>query len=75
LGDRVAKVHYRLDPEWLRPFVDPALVVERCRKLLETREDLSPEQRLALSQLLKEHEDYQSGGNPNDPFSELFSKI
>lgn len=66
LGDAVGKTHARLDPEWVRPFVDPDAIVDRVRRLVRSN-SISARQKLALNQFLKEYDFRKAGGNPNSP--------
>jgi predicted KAP-like P-loop ATPase len=55
----------RLDPELLRPFVDPALVIERVRALASSR-SLTEAQRRATAQFVHEYDLRQRGVDPTD---------
>ena len=70
LGDAVVSRGDKLDPEWLRPYLDPDQVAERIRRL-PPHTKLTPRQRRALAQFLKEYDLRQRGGNPNDPFAQF----
>jgi len=72
VGDAVAKTSARLDPEWLRPYVDPEAIIDRVRGLVESS-SISARQKLALAEFLKEYDFRKSGGDPNSPigFAEL----
>ena len=48
----------RLNPEWLRPFLDPEAVVERARKLAESNP--------SAAQFVREYEMVQRGEDPDD---------
>ncbi len=58
---------YRLDPRWLSPYLDIDKIVKRFSDLAKKNE-LTENQKIALSQFLKEYEMRQQGQNPNDPF-------
>jgi predicted KAP-like P-loop ATPase len=66
-NDVVSRKHDRLDPEWIRPYINPDQVVLRCRTLTED-DSITPRQKRALDQFLKEYDFRKKGGNPNDPF-------
>lgn len=68
IEDAVVRRTDRLDPEWLRPCLDPSQIVDRLRALLQDAK-LTPRQNRALKQFLKEYDLRQRGGNPNDPFT------
>jgi predicted KAP-like P-loop ATPase len=70
LGDAVVRQSDRLDPEWLKPYLDPQQVVDRLSALLQDAK-LTPRQNRALKQFLKEYDFRQRGGNPNDPFAKF----
>lgn len=65
-GDAVAQRHDRLDPEWLRPYVDPDLILARVQTLAQSDSTTERQQR-ALKQFLKEYRFRKSGGNPDSP--------
>lgn len=60
LDDAVVRRRDRLDPEWVRPYLDPDQVVERIRRLPEDSK-LTPRQNRALAQFLKEYDLRQRG--------------
>ncbi|RLA93109.1 MAG: NTPase KAP, partial [Deltaproteobacteria bacterium] len=66
--DAVGQVQYRLDPEWLRPFLDPSEIIDRVRRLFD-KGDLSENQKIALRQFIQEYEIRQRGMDPNDPLA------
>lgn len=68
--DAVVHQQDRLDPEWLRPYLDPGQVAERIKRLAQD-ENLTPRQRRAADQFLKEYDFRLRGGNPNDPFAQI----
>jgi predicted KAP-like P-loop ATPase len=70
LDDAVVRRTDRLDPEWLRPYLDPKQIVERVKGLMQDAK-LTPHQNRALAQFLKEYHLRQRGGNPNDPFAKF----
>ena len=71
-GDAVSNTHDWLDPEWLQPYLDPDLIVDRVRSLAQSS-SMSGRQKRALDQFLKEYDFRKAGGNPNSPmgFAEL----
>ena len=54
----------RLDPELLRPFVDPALVIDRARALTSDQ-NLTDAQRRAVAQLVHEYDLRRRGVDPS----------
>ena len=69
VNDHVAQVRYRLDPEWLKPFISPDKIIDRARKLL-VREGLSERERTALKCFVDEYDIRRSGKNPDSPFGD-----
>jgi len=69
IGDSVARKHDRLDPEWMRPYIDPDQIVARVRNL-SAKGSLTSSQKRALDQFLTEYDFRKQGGNPNSPFSQ-----
>jgi predicted KAP-like P-loop ATPase len=69
LGDSVGQKQDRLDPEWIKPYLDPERIVARVQ-VLSRDTSVTLRQRRALEQFLKEYEFRKQGGNPNDPFSQ-----
>jgi predicted KAP-like P-loop ATPase len=65
-GGVVPKKHDRLDPEWVRPYLDPDGMLERVRTLTKL-DSLTERQRRAARQFLKEYQFRESGGNPDNP--------
>jgi predicted KAP-like P-loop ATPase len=65
LTDRVGKLDYRLDPEWLKPYVDPDTVIEHCRRILKSRTDLSVRQKTALSEFVRAYDLRKAGKDPD----------
>jgi predicted KAP-like P-loop ATPase len=70
LEDAVVRESDRLDPEWLRPYIDPDQLFERIKQLPQ-RITLTPRQKRAVDQFLKEHELRRQGGDPNSPFAQF----
>lgn len=66
-GDAVAQRHDRLDPEWVRPYLDPDQILPRVEALVQSGAG-TERQKHALKQFLKEYAFRKSGGNPNSPF-------
>ncbi len=69
LSDVVGRRRDRLDPNWLRPYIDPNEIAARVRVLREAN-SLTPRQKRALEQFLREYEIRKRGGKPDDPFSQ-----
>jgi hypothetical protein len=57
----------RLDPEWLRPFVDPSLVREAVRALAE-EPWLEEREKIAVAAFLRTYEAREKGQDPDDVF-------
>lgn len=68
-GDAVGRKNDRLDPNWLKPYIDVDQLAAGVREL-NKRSALSDRQRRAVSQFLKEYEFRRQGGNPDDPFAQ-----
>ena len=68
-GDAVGRKHERLDPDWLRGYVDPDQIIARVR-VLSGDSSITSRQKRALDQFIKEYDFRKKGGNPNDPFSQ-----
>lgn len=65
MGDRVAKVKWRLDPKSLEPFVDPTEIIKRCRNLLELMPDwLKDKKKIAVETFVKWYDFQAEGKNP-----------
>jgi len=56
----VGKIRYRLDPELLKPFLDPSEVIDRVRRLID-KSELTENQKIALKQFIQEYEIRQRG--------------
>ena len=68
LTDVVSRAHYRLDSQWLEPYLEVTQVVNRGRVLRETG-SLTDNQKMAIDQFLREYELRKQGKNPNSPFA------
>lgn len=67
-SDRVERIHYRLDPKWLEPFLDPSQIIERVRSLAGNT-GLTENQKIAINQFIQEFEMRQKGKDPDAPFA------
>ncbi|WP_353932482.1 KAP family P-loop domain protein [Okeanomitos corallinicola TIOX110] len=69
LGNYVVKNRegYRLDSQWLSPYLEAFEIIERVRNLAEDT-SLTETQTVALQQYIKEYEMRERGENPNYPF-------
>ena len=67
LGDSVGESFDRLDPHWFKAFIDPEELVVRVRAFA-ANQSLTPTQKRAVAQFLKEYEFRKGGGNPDSPF-------
>lgn len=56
--------HHRLDPDWLRPFIDPDALINRVREMA-SEPSLSEEDRSILDRFILEFEMRQRGENPD----------
>lgn len=65
LSDMVPKRVYRLDSQWLEPYLDPSSIIDRARSLAE--KDGSTPQEAAINQFIQEYEVRQQGEDPDDP--------
>jgi len=68
-GDAVGRKHDRLDPSWIKDYLDLDELVIRVRNLSRSKA-LSDRQRRAINQFLKEYDFRKRGGNPDDPFAQ-----
>lgn len=66
LSDRVGRITYRLDPQWLEPFLEPSQIVYRVKRLAEY-DGFTENQRTAMRVFLQEYELRQQGKDPNNP--------
>lgn len=71
ITDRVAKTRWRLNPNWLKDFIDVDTLEKRCNEVLSndsTVAKLDDKQKLAIRQFLKEKHILDKGKNPDNPF-------
>ncbi len=66
VSDKVGTTFYRLDPQWLEPFLEPSEIIGRVRHLAEAN-GLTENQRIAMRQLVKEYEIREQGKDPDHP--------
>jgi predicted KAP-like P-loop ATPase len=57
-------IKYFLDPDSLKPFIDPAQIIDRIRKISE-QEDLTENQRAAINQFIRGYELRLQGKSPS----------
>ena len=70
LGDRVATVNWRLDPNSIEPFISPSEIIERCRKLLETQPTwLKDRRKIAVETFVKWYDLQAEGKDPDSPLA------
>lgn len=69
LGDAVGRRRDRLDPNWLKPYLNVDEIATRVQALSQDN-TLSDRQRRAAGQFLREYEFRQKGRNPDDPFAQ-----
>ena len=71
INDRVAKIRWRLNPNWLKDFIDVDMLEKRCNEVLSNNSivsKLDKKEKLAIEQFLKEKHLMNKGKNPDDPF-------
>ncbi|RLG22911.1 NTPase, partial [Methanosarcinales archaeon] len=71
ITDRVAQIHWRLNPNWLKDFIDVDILEKRCNEVLSNDSivaTLNDKQKLAIAQFLEEKHLLDKGKNPDDPF-------
>jgi len=71
MNDRVARIRWRLNPNWLKELVDLNLLEKRCVEILSNKEMVSKLDdiaKLAISRFLKEKYLLDEGKNPDDSF-------
>ncbi len=71
MNDRVTRIRWRLNPNWLKEFVDLDFLEKRCKEILSNEEmvgKLDDIAKLAMNQFLKEKYLLDEGKNPDDPF-------
>lgn len=67
-GDVTSRTHYYLDPEQLKPLLEPDEIIDRARRLaVENR--LEENQRGALRQFVRGYELRQAGKDPSSPLA------
>ena len=70
ITDRVAKIRWRLNPNWLKDFIDVDILEKRCNEVLSNESvvaTLDDKQKLAIRQFLEEKHLLDKGKNPDDP--------
>jgi len=71
ITDRVAKTHWRLNPNRLKDFIDLDILEKRCNEVLSNDSivaTLDDKEKLAIRQFLKEKHLLDKGKNPDDLF-------
>lgn len=66
--DRTSKTRNRLDPEWLKPYLDPVGIIDHVRSLAKEG-SLSERQQAAVEQFVIEYDMRQAGKSPNSLFA------
>ncbi len=65
MGDRVAKVRWRLNPKSLEPFIDPSELIQKCKNLLKSPPEwLKDRKKIAVETFVKWFELQAQGKNP-----------
>jgi hypothetical protein len=59
-SDDTQKTGYKLDPEWLKLYLEPSFIADRISRLDETSE-LTEEQKTAIAQIIQEYDIQQQG--------------
>ena len=67
--DVVTETVYRLDPQWLKPFIEPNQIIERVKVLAENNK-LSESQKVVLRQFIREYEIRQQGMEPDSVYED-----
>lgn len=71
MGDRVAKVRWRLDPKSLEPFINPSQLTERCKNLLASLPEwLRDEKKIAVETFIRSSELREQGRDPERDWEE-----
>ncbi len=65
IGDIAVKERFRLDPEWIKPYVDPEMIYPRIQNILK-QNNIEEEYKKALVQFCQEYEMRKRGENPNN---------
>jgi len=71
ITDRVAKIRWKLNPNWLKDFIDLDILEKRCKEVLSDDSivaTLDNKEKLAITQFLKEKHLLDKGKNPDAPF-------
>jgi predicted KAP-like P-loop ATPase len=63
-SDETQQTGYRLDPEWLEPYLEPSSIADRVRSLGETSE-LTEDRKAAIAQFIQEYEIQQQEQDPD----------
>lgn len=72
LKDVVGQEEYRLNPKYIRPFLDPVTIYERIKERnLEDQPWLTDRQKIAIRQFVREYEMMREGIDPDSPTSML----
>jgi predicted KAP-like P-loop ATPase len=67
-SDSVGRKHYRLDPKWLEPFLDPSQILDRIKRLSQNS-SLTERQKIAINQFIREYEMREEGKNLDSRFT------
>lgn len=68
LSDAIGKTVYRLDPQWLEPFLDTSQIIDRVKGLIKHK-GLTENQKIAINQFVREYEIRQQGKDPSNPLA------
>lgn len=64
ISDMVPRKTYKLDPQWLEPYLEPSTIGDRVRSLAE-KSGLTEEQTTAIEQFIQEYDMRQQGEDPD----------
>ncbi len=65
LSDGTAISHYRLDPQWFEPFIEPSDIAKRLENI-DKVDEFASEQQIAIKEFLQEYGLRQQGKDPDD---------
>jgi hypothetical protein len=65
LPDGTAISHYRLDPQWFEPFIEPSDIAKRLENI-DKVDEFASEQQIAIKEFLQEYGFRQQGKDPDD---------
>jgi predicted KAP-like P-loop ATPase len=67
VADKISTSQQRLDPDWIKPYVDPAFIIDRCRKILDNPpERQNDREKIAIQTFVKWYDLIADGKDPDD---------